>query len=1236
MSAAPAAPAPSPATPSEGGAGVGAGILVNAADLDRAPPAVREYLLSLLRPSSHAPAHVAEASAEADITTTTTTTSTTTTNINTAIGVEPSKNYTENDTQHQDRAAAHNSNNDGNAGVVEAAAPLVQNVAVIAAATTEDNAATTTEDNTVAATTATPVPPPAAAPPTPAPSSNDGVVVADPQAGFKALAKQVADMATELSLLRSETKMLRDVMAESGVLKSNGAAREPAAAPTGSRDVMSPSLQARVLEAQRRAWEYGGGAAPPPPHYDGDGDGDACASPGPPPFSPLSDIAGSRTSGRSGDDDTVVAASVPGSPGPPVLEPDEHVAAVPQLQPKTPQRRHRGGSHAQPRQPDVTSAPRPAMGTFPTQASVTPAAPGSRPGNTADAVFSRAQFDLDPHSSPVVARAHSLPGLPERRQSVAARAPASAVREIQPRPARVKRYKDVEYEWKAGQGGDVLLLKPTPEQYADLKGNQDDCPLLFLCAEELGARRHGAFIIEIPEASRPAIPEQPARDRICTVYKQQKLASGFWRLYTSSGRRTIPQPGAFESVGLDDATREFEKRLSVGKTLKRVAYETDIPAHTPEERAEALLPQESPVYPLRGNKLEITGIPGIHTPSAYRGTTCAPFAWHFEDLKLGAINCLYRGQKVWFVTEPASFDAASKVFGEVTKKAVDHDQFLRHDALHYGASHLRSQGIVTRGFMQDAWQMVAVYPGAYHSGFSATGTLAEAVNYADHWWTAPVGYRPCSEKCHPGREPITLEQLIPGERCQSPDEPPSPTSIKVQIRPLGPPLRAMGHVDAIPAEKTPGKRSGSTRPSDVSVGEPPPKRVKELHRPPSLEVLALELTGPSAEQRLRRQMLAYSRYPDILPQPWDNEASWAQQTKEYINLGNDMKRRNYSAAPTEFTKLVGLVARATAAAAIYTGDGGRDIERAADAKQLSKRAIEQVRDSLGIEMKSQPFKFWLAAQRKFMRIGLNNAPFLPFESSRDAAFRDYERVGNAEIEEIRTMLNNDPRARKLAWAGQGLICRIWGKKDFLWEHISNGGDDIEKLDDDTLISLVPVRYAEQCHVDSEWKPLQEMPELERPDAVQGKHCELCEGEACGCIRTCFPQEPRVSFAEPNGLSVRAAVAYKKGDLIGEVTGVIHSPGTVAEDGHAVDFVRPDGSSPPVPRVVGRIITRAMGNVFRLCKYRCGDAEARLMAMAISGRCRMVVVAERDIGESDEISIKTQNKAEPCACSDCAP
>ncbi|KLU87300.1 hypothetical protein MAPG_06301 [Magnaporthiopsis poae ATCC 64411] len=1094
----------------------------------------------------------------------------------------------------------------------------------------------------VVATTAIalpPPPPPPAAPPTPAPSSDDGVA-ADPQAGFKTLAKQVADMTTELSLLRAETKMLRDAMVENGVLRSRSGVvvRDAAAVPAGFAGVPTSSLQARIQEAQQLALEYGGAGAGreegghPPPRLDGD----VCTSPGPPPFSPLSDMAGPRTPDRPGNDDAQVAASVPASRGSPLSGPDRHGAALVQRLPDTPQRRRHGVSRARVRQPGATSAPRPAKGTSRAKAiAAAPTAPGSRSDDTTDPIFSRAHFGLDPDSSPMVARAHSLPGLPERRRSLGTSAPARVVAETQPRPARLKRYKDVEYEWKTGQGGDVLLLKPTPEQYADLKGNQDDCPLLFLCAEELGARRHGAFIIEVPEASRPALPEQTPRERVCTVYKQQKLASGFWRLYTSSGRRTLPPPGALEPVGLDEATREFEKRLSVGKTLQRVAYETDIPAHTSEERAEALLPQESPVYPLRGNKLETTGIPGIHTPSAYRGTACAPFAWHFEDLKLGAINCLYRGQKVWFVTEPGSFDAASKVFGEVTKKAVDHDQFLRHDALHYGASHLRSQGIVTRAFMQEAWQMVAVYPGAYHSGFSATGTLAEAVNYADHWWTAPVGYRPCSEKCHPGRQPITLEQLIPGERRQSTEDPlPSPTSIKVKLKPLLPAARAIGNDEARPAKKATGKRPASARPSDASVGEPPPKRAKDPNRPPALEVLALELTGPPAEERLRRHMSAYSEYPQILPRPWDDGADWVQQTNEYINLGNEMKRKGYSTAPADFTKLVGLATRARAVQSIHTRAG--DIGGESGTRVLPKHLTEQVRESLGIESKAQPFRFWVAAQRKFIRLGLEYAPFLPFESSRDAAFRDYERVGNNEIETLRTMLGQNPRAQRLARAGRALIARILGEKDFLWEHISNGNEDLENLDDDTMISLVPIRHAGENHIDDGWKPPQEMPELERPDAVQGKHCELCEEETCGCIRTCFPQEPRVSFARPNGLSVRAAAAYKKGDLIGEAAGlIVSSPNAADEGGQAVDFIRNDGSSPPVPRVVGRISTESRGNIFRFCRYRCGDAEAKLVSMAISGRCRMVLVAERDVGDGDEISIKTQRKAEPCACVDCA-
>jgi hypothetical protein len=254
------------------------------------------------------------------------------------------------------------------------------------------------------------------------------------------------------------------------------------------------------------------------------------------------------------------------------------------------------------------------------------------------------------------------------------------------------------------------------------------------------------------------LPEQTARKQKCTVYTQEKLRTGFWRLRTSSKLQTLP-PGGGERITLDAAIKKFEERLSSGETFQNVAYQTDIPAQTPEEREGALLPTESPIWPIRGNNLVRKGIPGVHTPTGYCGTTLAPFAWHAEDYLMGAINYLHSGEKVWFCTEPSSYDAATKAFSDLLGKEPDHDQFLRHEAVHYGVDHLRSRKIATRCFMQKTGQWVVLYPRSYHSGFSATATLAEAVNYADQSWTPPEGYRPCTEMCHPGRDPITLEQL---------------------------------------------------------------------------------------------------------------------------------------------------------------------------------------------------------------------------------------------------------------------------------------------------------------------------------------------------------------------------------------------------------------------------------------------------------------------------------------------
>ena len=83
-------------------------------------------------------------------------------------------------------------------------------------------------------------------------------------------------------------------------------------------------------------------------------------------------------------------------------------------------------------------------------------------------------------------------------------------------------------------------------------------------------------------------------------------------------------------------------------TLKDVYYCADVDAKERASRAKLGLPTESPIWPLKGDRLIETKkrIAGLHWPFAYLAGPAfgAPFAIHREDHRLHSINYLYAGQ----------------------------------------------------------------------------------------------------------------------------------------------------------------------------------------------------------------------------------------------------------------------------------------------------------------------------------------------------------------------------------------------------------------------------------------------------------------------------------------------------------------------------------------------------------------------------------------------------------------
>ena len=328
-------------------------------------------------------------------------------------------------------------------------------------------------------------------------------------------------------------------------------------------------------------------------------------------------------------------------------------------------------------------------------------------------------------------------------------------------------------------GGSVLLLEPTPDQYRDLKeGPEDDIPSLIRCGKEL-AGEAGIFVIIAPASCRPNRPKQPSfRRGKSTTYERKPLEHGFSQLLTQHQTMSIQ---SFDDDKLEvdssitDDVEKFATVISDPTELGNVAYQTDIPAHTEEERRGAFLPPESPVWPFRGNKFPADGpVPGLHNPSAYQSRPWGPFAWHREDLRAWAVNYLYCGEKIWRVIEPGSEKQADRVFADMLGVTPTHNQYLRHQALHGGVDRLREGGVVVREFKQRAGQLVITLPGAYHSGFSVTSTQAEAVNWTDSTDRSEE-YVPCNAECN-DHDPITYEIAFSSD--QPSDQPQNSTSLK--------------------------------------------------------------------------------------------------------------------------------------------------------------------------------------------------------------------------------------------------------------------------------------------------------------------------------------------------------------------------------------------------------------------------------------------------------------------------
>lgn len=303
---------------------------------------------------------------------------------------------------------------------------------------------------------------------------------------------------------------------------------------------------------------------------------------------------------------------------------------------------------------------------------------------------------------------------------------------------------DIKYDYDDVEGHRILRLKPTKLQW-------DDFPAVLAYARSLGAEGDGCFKVIIPDELQDELPEKPAESLPANAYKVKLIRrTTFWQVSTvpSEGVFATSQHGQEFVDSVDVALKNLKQlfRKNQNRQLRNIRYRVDVPAWTKTQRRLAGVPEISPIYPLKGDKLDHTKavIPGIHTPYVYESASSfgATFQIHAEDFRLASLNHLYKGRKIWIVVPATDVDIAEKALG----RGSGCSQFMRHRAEFFFPDKLDKLGIPYRIVDQRPGETIVILPDSYHEGFSCGYTIAEAKNYADPAWNTG-SYQPCEASC---------------------------------------------------------------------------------------------------------------------------------------------------------------------------------------------------------------------------------------------------------------------------------------------------------------------------------------------------------------------------------------------------------------------------------------------------------------------------------------------------------
>lgn len=678
---------------------------------------------------------------------------------------------------------------------------------------------------------------------------------------------------------------------------------------------------------------------------------------------------------------------------------------------------------------------------------------------------------------------------------------------------------------------------------------------------------------------------------------------------------------------------------------------------------------------LHPGRLDTLGnIPGVNSIYWHAGEAGSGTAFHCEDASFRSCNLTLYGFKDWILIRKghdARFEEfVSRLYPSARKTGCS--QWLRHLNVLFTPERLCAEGIAFDMIRAGPGDLVFTAPGQYHAVLNSTACFAIAINFVlpDEQALGPTAV--CSEcglfnlQNDLIKHPDKRKAPMPGHR-KHPIGRASPTHTSHGSYQKRQKTACMsGHEDVKRSPRL-GQRPRAQLSSDNDLAS------TDLDWQPMEDASATEwqdhiishdpfCKAPEvtvSDTLVLRILLALRGHPGIKALV-DVVQCWRNQEMTEIDLLRNMRRPgSHCRDIAGFLTQLGLRGSLRQVLEFHAKIEFSKMvdETFGDQGRLNVSDWVKVHDQMGWpgkpdEAAQRCYREWRKVGRRLGLLPRGLLCLLPSEPAYPSLIKlaDLLRLDSASVASLRASLESDPYTRHLLDVGRKLIDAIWDGRDIpecKWEGTTSASiceSRMEQgLDRIAFYDLAECTYDPGKFVNT---PAPDGWHGEWPtNPMVGDGCWECNEPGCCCHENLssarIPRNLRIRSggSKWHGIFVQAPagkVAFKRHDILGELTGELEPPGTFNMASRCEMVFDVEREDLAATGVVCQIYSGNQGNWTRKVKHFCRDPSAYFEGRLLSGKYRILLRAMRDLVNGEEVTVGHKKDAQHpnCSCDSC--